>query len=152
MNHSLTKHRRLYSLLRDKKLMARRHDLVYSHSNGRTENSAELTDQEIDTLLEHVAHYGKEKPTRSGIDYQGQQMRRRILSMCYNLGWVSWCNTRNKTVVDMQRLDAWMKKYGYLHKPMNSYSYKELPRLVTQFEKMLKKELDESKIPSTQNH
>jgi hypothetical protein len=34
----------------------------------------------------------------------------------------------------MQRIYAWVEKYGYLHKHLNKYTYEELPKLVSQAE------------------
>jgi hypothetical protein len=78
-----------------------------------------------------------DKQTRSGVDFRGQKMRRRILSLCHTLGWNVWDHHSQKHVVDWERLNSWMLKYGYLHKPLNRYSYFELGKLVTQFENMV---------------
>ena len=143
MNHTIERHRRLYGLLRDTGTNNYRHELVYSYSHGRTENSAELTDLETDELIRHLIQMLKPKPegnhpTQSGVDYKGQQMRRRILSLCYTMGWSVWNEAKQKHDVDMSRLNNWMLHYSYAHKPMNDYSYGELQRLVVQFENMAK--------------
>jgi hypothetical protein len=140
MNHTIGRHRRLYGLLRDTGTQRYRHDLVLSFSHGRTDNSAELTDQEVDDLINHLSTKAPEKhgPTRSGVDYKGQQMRRRILSLCHTIGWNSINPQTSKHEIDWDRLNGWMSKYGYLHKKLNEYTFKELPRLVTQFEHMVK--------------
>ena len=138
MNHTTGRHRRLYGLFHDTGTEKFRHDLVRSFTDGRTENSAELSDLEADELIKHLEKMVTKPhgPTRSGVDYQGQQMRRRILSLCYDIGWVNWNVSRSKHEVDWSRLNSWMLKYGYLHKPMNGYTYTELQRLVVQFEQM----------------
>jgi len=38
--------------------------------------------------------------------------------------------------IDLPRLDAWCEKYGEFHKPLNSHSFPELCKLVTQFQKV----------------
>lgn len=38
---------------------------------------------------------------------------------------------------DMAHIYAWVEKYGYLHKPLNHYTQAELPRLVTQAERIV---------------
>ena len=143
MNHTIERHRRLYGLFRDTGTEKYRHELVLSYSQGRTENSAELTDLETDELIRHLVQLTKPKPvaahpTRSGVDYQGQQMRRRILSLCYTMGWSVWNEAKQKHEVDWKRLNGWMLHYSYAHKPMNEYSYGELQRLICQFENMAK--------------
>ncbi|MEI6683449.1 MAG: hypothetical protein WCO44_12505 [Bacteroidota bacterium] len=138
MNHTIGRHRRLYGLFHDTGTEKYRHDLVRSFTDGRTENSSELSDLEADELIRHLETLIKKPhgPTLSGVDYQGQQQRRRILSLCYNIGWVICNEASKKHQVDFTRLNSWMLKYGYMHKPLNNYSYQELPRLVTQFENM----------------
>lgn len=147
MNHTIGRHRRLYSLFRDTGTNKYRHDLVYSFSSGLTDNSSELTDPEVDELIVHLQKMTPEgnKITHSGVDYKGQQMRRRILSLCYTIGWVIWNQAIQKHEVDWNRLNAWMMKYGYLHQPLNKYQYTELQRLVVQFENMAQEILKPSK-------
>jgi len=136
MRHTIGRHRRLYGLFHETGTEKYRRDLVSSFSSGRTTNSAELSDLEADELIKHLERMVAQPhgPTRSGVDYQGQQMRRRILSLCYTIGWVVWNPDLGKHEIDWNRLNGWMLKYGYLHKPLNDYSYTELQRLVKQFE------------------
>ena len=141
MKHTLGRHKRLYGLFRDTHTEKYRHDLVLSYSDGRTDNSADLSDLETDELIHHLESMLSEKPkrdenkpTHSGVDYLGQRQRRRILSLCYTIGWVAWDHNLKKHTVDMVRLDAWMLKHGHLHKPLNDYDHFELKRLVAQFE------------------
>jgi hypothetical protein len=149
MNHTIERHRRLYGLLRDTGTQKYRHELVYSFSHGRTDNSADLSDLEVSELIRHLETMLRDRPrpqakeTRSGVDFRGQKMRRRILSMCHTIGWNTFDPITQKHQVDWARLNAWMLKYGYLHKPLNRYSYAELGRLVTQFENMVSTSITE---------
>lgn len=143
MEHTISRHRRLYGLLRETNTHKVRHDLVARFSSGRTENSSELTDLELNELIRYLEQIAPrdsaQRRTRSGSDYRGQKMRRRILSLCYTVGWVIWDPQAAKHVVDFSRLRAWMVKYSYLHKPLDDYEHKELQTLVSQFEEMVKK-------------
>ncbi len=152
MKHTIGRHRRLYGLLHDTGTEKFRHDLVRSFTDGRTENSTELSDLETDELIKHLEKMVKKPhgPTRSGVDYKGQQMRRRILSLCYNIGWVTWSDARLKHEIDWPRLNAWMLKYGYLHKPLNDYYFLELQKLVVQFENMTTAVLSSKPTENTQ--
>jgi hypothetical protein len=38
--------------------------------------------------------------------------------------------------------NLWMLKYGYLHKSLSAYTYDELPKLITQLEKVEKDYLE----------
>jgi hypothetical protein len=42
---------------------------------------------------------------------------------------------------DMPHIYQWVLKYGYLHKPFNHYTQAELPRLVTQAERIVASDL-----------
>ncbi len=130
-------------MLRDTGTGNHRHALVYSFSGGRTENSSDLSDLEIHELIRHLEQMPKPgtPETRSGVDYRGQQMRRRILSMCYLIGWTRLDEKKGRHVVDFERLNAWLLKTGYEHKPLNDYTYNELQKLVVQFERMTKEVL-----------
>lgn len=152
MNHTIARHRRMYGLFRDTGTKEYRHELVYSYSGGRTTDSAELTDLETDELIRHLDQMQSlsrktDLPTRSGVDRRGQKMRRRILSLCHTLGWNAWDHTAKRHVIDWERLDAWMLKYSYLHKPLNRYSYGELGKLVSQFENMVSSSITEKATP-----
>ena len=147
MNHSLQRHRRLYSLFRETGTEKYRHDLVFSFANGRTENSADLTDLEAQALIKHLEEQlgpgAVGSHTKSQTIFEGQKMRRRILSLCYTMGLTTWNKDKSKSEVDFERLNSWMKHYSYLHKPLNDYSYKELQRLVKQFEHVAKETLSQ---------
>ncbi len=71
---------------------------------------------------------------------RGQTQRRKILSLCHELGW-TYPTHGGRVTVNFVALDGWMNKYSYLHKPLNYYTPAELPKLVTQFENMAAKEL-----------
>jgi hypothetical protein len=138
MKHSYELHKKLYALLKQSGMHDSRKDLVYSYSSGRTDNSAELTDKEIKSLIDHLQQITQpqEKKTRDVESYKGDRMRKRILSLCYEIEWITYSPSKRRMVVDFERLDAWMIKSSYLHKSMNKYSFKELKKLVSQFESM----------------
>lgn len=60
-----------------------------------------------------------------------------MLSICYQLGWVTYNEKQRRQVVDLSRLGVWLRKYGFKHKPLMKYNKSELPVLVSQFEKLL---------------
>ena len=105
-----------------------------------------LTKEEIELIL-YTADSFKEAKNESqpkpGSVQKMDRMRKRILSMCYSIGWTRYNPEKRRQEVDMDRLEAWLLKYGYLHKPLNDYTYMELPALVTQAERLLLSTLDE---------
>lgn len=117
-----------------RKLQDMKDELVSQFSNGRTTHSTELEVHEMRELLTHL----NGEPDQNQQREKENRQRRRIMSMCYTLGWTIYDKAQGREVVDFTRLDEWVLKYGYLHKPMMKYDYRELPKLVTQFEHMLK--------------
>lgn len=69
-------------------------------------------------------------------DYSKAQ-HRYIMSLCHQLAWVVFDPKLGRNVADIERLGTWLKKYGYLHKPLKKYTTNELPRLIKQMENML---------------
>ncbi len=106
-------------------------DLIYRLTLGRTESAKELSQSEGNRLISEL--------NRMMYNDSSQTMRRKIFSICHELGW----HIPGTMTVDQQRLHAWLMKYGYHHKPLMQYTASELPMLVTQFEEMLKKSYHE---------
>lgn len=101
-------------------------ELLYSGTNGRTTRTNELQLAEAAALITAFqAETHKEKDP-------ADVMRKKIISMAHRLGWKQAGTER----VDMARINNWCQASGYLHKPLNSYSYAELPKLVSQFTQM----------------
>lgn len=114
--------KQLMAMLTKTNLQGRRHAIVWDYSKGRTESSKELTYSEINDIIRDLEKGFKE------LD-RADKMRKKIISQAHEMGWEL---TGHKA--DMARINAWCEKFGYLHKPLNNYSYTELPLLVTQFE------------------
>jgi hypothetical protein len=151
MKHSLARHKALYATLNKLGAMEDRHELVYSFTEGRTSDTKELSDSEVDGILSQLT--GKRPQTHidrlseAGYQYshrsrvapegrfaEGHQSRRRILSLCYQIGWTVYDPGKGKMVVDMARLNNWCVQYGHMHQPLMDYRPHELGKLVTQFE------------------
>lgn len=140
MKHTKAKHSRLYGLLNKKQMMEQRHQLFRSYSKGRTDDSRELSELEVDELIRFLEVYsvgGMQSGHKNNFE-KGDKMRKRILSLCYEYGWTYYSNAKKRNVADYNKLNKWMLKSSYLHKPLNQYAYAELPKLVTQFENVVK--------------
>lgn len=109
-------------------------ELVLQFSSGRTTHSSEMSLQEMRSLISHIEGNNLDNTNIMRAD----QMRRRVFSMCYSLGWTTYDQESGKQKVDNDRLNNWMLKYSFKHKELAKYDYYELTRLVTQFENMLK--------------
>lgn len=121
MNSSNNK--QLNGLLTSTGLSDQKDNLVLGFTGGRSSSRADLTDAEA---LQMIAWL---KLQNKNVDERANKMRRKIISYAHRMRWyIEFTQT-----VDMQRLNGWCIKYGYLHKPLKAYTYKELPALVTQF-------------------
>lgn len=119
----------LHALLHKTGLTAQKETIVSSFSHGRTSSSRQLSHLESVALIQWLQAQQPAEPD------EGKKMRGKILSIAHDMGMVK-LNKAGKRVADMQRVDAWMLKYSYLHKKLDAYKYAELPKLVTQFEKV----------------
>jgi hypothetical protein len=132
MIRTLEQNKRLYKLLGILNIDdVQKVELVEEVSKGRVSHSAELTVQECNSLLNHLQTIIN---NRNASDSTANKMRKKIMSIAHELGWETPSGS-----IDYERLKNWMLKYGYLHKELKDYSDGELPRLVTQFDNMLKK-------------
>jgi len=66
------------------------------------------------------------------------QMRRKMISIAYQMAWTKVDLKKAKVSADMDRIDQWCMTKGMYKCALNDHTYKELTQLVTQFEKVLK--------------
>lgn len=106
--------------------------LCHQFSNGRFSSLKDLTDMQLNELKRHLSSLvPKEIPSH---EFESNDaMRKKILSICHEVGWEDSAGK-----IDWNRLDNYLNKYGYKHKSLNSYKHNELPTLVSQFEELLK--------------
>jgi hypothetical protein len=129
----------IYALLGDNGLRDEKESIVNGFSGGRTTHASELTNAEAAALIGHLKSLDQ-------TEGRATKMRNKILSMAHEMNWTTSPLTplqmeRGKKKVDMQRVNNWCSKYGHAHKPLDDYSYNELPRLVSQFEEVYKSHL-----------
>jgi hypothetical protein len=65
-------------------------------------------------------------------DIKADQMRKKIIANCRQAG----MSINGKA--DMERIYAWVLKYGHAKKELNKYTWHELPTLINQSEALLK--------------
>lgn len=109
------------------------HQLVQDWSGGTRSGLRELTPAELRDLEIYIQELMD--PTAAA----AQRMRRKIIGILAGRGCVTSAGRP-----DMVRIQAWVTKYGYLHKPLNHYTNAELPRLVTQAERVQHSDLKAS--------
>lgn len=108
--------------------------MVQGFSNGRETSSKNLTKYEADLMIAHLQTLQKQQPTTHDA---GEAMRKKILSYCHQINWTI-TKPNGKKIADVNRFNEWAKNYSYLKKKLNEYKYKELPKLVSQFEAVYK--------------
>lgn len=116
---------KLFAILEKLDLIEDRERLALQYSKGRTGQTSKLYVNECSELISDL---------QKQADNSSDKMRKKILSIAHSMGWQLEQNGR--LIVDMERVNNWCVKYGYLHKRLNSYSARELVRLVSQFEEM----------------
>jgi hypothetical protein len=129
--------KKIHAALHRRGLLHHKREMVGGYTNGRTESSKEMYQEEaqhmLDMLNEDLQNNQQEKDKR-------QKMVNHIIAMAHEMGWIkevmvvsaeSGIPAKKK---DYSSLHAWVEKYGYLKKSLNKYTYKELPILVTAFQ------------------
>lgn len=102
--------------------------IISNYTNGRTESSKELTRTEARYLIANLQ--GTKSPRQD--EKKAERMRRKIIGLAHEIDW----HIAGTTKIDMERLNNWCINSSYLHKKLDSYKLAELPKLVTQFEKV----------------
>lgn len=104
-------------------------DLVSQFTEGRTTSTREMKTTEAIALIR--ALNGQVDSFRP--NDKADRMRKKILALCHEMKW-----ELPDGKVNMDRVNGFCLSRGYLKKPLDEYSAKELPSLVTQFENLHK--------------
>lgn len=103
-----------------------RKELLDVYTEGKINSLRKLTTGQYDSFcnwIEKAYEINTEKSPEN-------KMRRKIIMLFRKM------NYTKGDAVDMERVKLWVLKYGYLKKPLNEYTMKELPKLVTQAERV----------------
>jgi len=115
----------IYTLLGTYHLRDEKENIVKAFTGGRTTSVRDLKFNEASALIAHLR-------SMEVTDRRSDKMRNKILSFAHEMNWTI------KGKVDMERINNWCMKFGYLHKKLDDYRYEELPTLVSQFEEVYK--------------
>jgi hypothetical protein len=135
---------------------ADRSEAVSMFTNGRKNSLKDLSEKEYWTFIGWLnrtfnstpcpskggagvaegAGDGKDGQSSVSTDILNHQ-RRKIIALLCKIGYLTADGK-----ADMPRIYQWVKSHGYLHKPLNAYTAKELPRLVTQAELFYKSHIE----------
>lgn len=126
------------ALINKLQLQSQNENIVLGFSNQRTAHISELSSSECNALIAWLKS--------QDIDEQrAEKMRRKIIAIARSMGWELNVVQPNGSIIkkaDMQRIDEFCVKKGYLHKKLNQYLYHQLPTLVSQFEAVQKSYLN----------
>lgn len=106
--------------------------MVLECSQGKTESLRALSVSEYSKIYNHLESFKANIPQKPPVANVSDKMRKKILSICHEMKW-----TVNQKL-DWKHINEFLLKSGYLHKQLNDYTEQELPKLVTQFEQLLK--------------
>lgn len=112
--------------------------IVSSFTSGRTTHLSEMTEEELLSLLErlggHISLPGTEK---WGWFSNDNQQHMYILSLCQQLGWVTFHPKLKRNVADLARLGRWIGNFGAYKKPLMQMTIAETQKIIVQLEQML---------------
>lgn len=138
---TLQQNSQLHKLLTETGLTDEKGTLVKEFTNSRTSSSSAMSMAECQALIDHLAGcLGGPVVDKAG---RANQMRRSILAVAHQLRW----ELDGSTKVDMARVNEWCRTRSYLQKPLNDYTYEELPKLVSQINLVLADFLKRSQQP-----
>jgi hypothetical protein len=113
-----------------------RHEIISDFTSGIKSSLAELSPTEYKELITQMTSIVSNTADCN-------TMRRKIIATLVKCGYRKSHRTLTDVVeADMDRIYAWVLKYGYLHKPLNQYTIREIPTLVTQAEKLYTSHLE----------
>ena len=98
-------------------------ELLADATHGRTSSVKELTPDELARIERGI------QELLYPVGDKANRMRRKVIGILAARGAV---NRQGKP--EMQHVQAWVIKYGYMHKELNAYTVLELPKLVSQAE------------------
>lgn len=111
-------------------IQAHKDTIILSHTNGRTSSRKDMYYGEAAALCQWLQQQYDQAHHQEAA---ANEMRRKIISKARRLKWELPTGK-----ADMLAINNWCMKYGYLHKPLNQYTYSELPKLVSQFSNVAK--------------
>lgn len=106
------------------------HELVADMTGGKRASLRDLSPRELWQLEQRIQELLD--PAAASM----QRMRRKVIAILAGRGAV---NAYGRP--DMPRIEAWVRKYGHLHAPLNAYTLAGLTKLVTQAEAVMASDL-----------
>jgi len=118
--------KRMMAMLTKHGLQGRRHAFCWEFSQGRTESSKELYNDEVLAIINAIENHFQ-------IEDKADVMRKKIIALAHDMHW-----QLSSGKADMQRVNNWCIEKGPYKKALNKHTIKELSTLVSVFEKVYK--------------
>lgn len=114
-------------------------DMVSYFTHGRTTSLKEMHDSEYLRMVKYLRQQTDlSVSTQELRKMRMNEMRKKIFSLCRTMGYISGYSQADKKI-NQHIVYSIVERYGYLKpKPLGAYTWDELPKLVSQFEKMRK--------------
>jgi hypothetical protein len=120
----------IQTIISQKGLREEKEQIIRDATAGRSCHVSDLFYHEAVSLISFL-NGQKEGPDRR------QAMFNHIIAMANEMGWIRIHSVVTGSGIVQKKnyddLHSWVMKFGYLKKPMNDYTYMELPTLVTQY-------------------
>lgn len=100
--------------------------MVQGFTGNRATSSKELTFDEAAALIKHLRD---NDPHKASIE----KMKGKMMYYAREMGW-NKINAKGKQVCDVKAIDNWCLKFGKVKRKLDSYTFDELPTILTQFQ------------------
>ncbi len=132
MKPTISEQRRFAAALNERGLWEKRHDVCAECLKRPVSSIAESNSDELRKVTNDLS-----SDERWGwADFKNPQ-HRRVLSVCYQLGWTRFHRQLGRTVADPERLGRWLKYYSAPKKPLKQCTQEEVGQIIKAMECML---------------
>lgn len=114
--------------------------IILDATGGRTSSIRAMTAMEAHQFITHICRTAlSTRADQDDNELRRERMARKVIAMAHEIGWIKKTQKVGKggelvRVNDYSALNGWLLKFGIHKKPLNKYTYMELPALLTQFE------------------
>jgi hypothetical protein len=132
--------RRIYGKLEGLGMKDEKENIVFSFTGGRTSHLSAMEDEELLSLLEKLGgHVTSTDNLRWGRFKIDNRSHRYILSLCQQLGWITYNQKLERNVADIARLGRWIEHFCQVKKPLMEQDAREVQHTIFQMEQMVAK-------------
>lgn len=138
--------KRIYGKLEGLGMKDEKENIVFSFTAGRTSHLSDCNEEELLSLLEKLGgHVSNTDNIQYGRFNRDNKQHMYLLSMCQQLGWITFNHKLGRNVADISRLGRWVKNFASVKKPLLEQTPQELQQTVYQMEQMLAKHFRQDK-------